>query len=59
MNGLPGKNAEAGRNISALVVLQDLKEKLCIVLGENGVFAFVKEPLDFGLKIKDILAGPF
>jgi hypothetical protein len=41
------------------MVVNSLKEKLVVILGQDGVFAFLKEPCDFGLQITDTLVGPF
>ena len=59
MCDLADENAEAQRDGSLAVVLHSLSEKLHIILWETGVFAFFKKPIDFDLKIKDVLVGPF
>lgn len=58
MNNLSGQNGKTRRNGEMSVVLNLLQEKLSVVLAENWVFAFLKEPLNFRLQIEDTLFGP-
>lgn len=58
MNGLSRQNSETQWDGKILVVLNLLQEKLVVILAENWVFAVLKEPLDFGLQIEDVLLGP-
>ena len=52
------QDAESKRNLALTVVLNGLRDNLLIIVAENRVFAFLKKPCDFGLKIVDVLVGP-
>jgi hypothetical protein len=58
VDDLARKDAEPERNGELAVVLDCLRNNLCLVISEERVFAFLKEPGDFGLKILDVLVGP-
>ena len=59
MNDFPGKHAESQRDDALFMVGDCLKQKLFVVLGQDWVLAGLEEPIDFGLKITDVLVGPF
>lgn len=59
VDNFSGQNAEPEGNPQLSVVLKCLLQSLVISIGDDWVFASVKEPIDFGLKIDDILVGPF
>lgn len=59
MDNLAGKDAEAERNRQRLVIFESLRMFLVVYLGHDGVVAFLKEPGNLGLKIDDVLIGPY
>ena len=59
MDPLTRENAKAWWDDKILMVLNSLKQSLAVVVWENGVVAFLKEPLDFDIEIADVLFGPF
>jgi hypothetical protein len=59
VDNLASENAKAERNRSTLMILHGLQKQLRVVLWNDGISAFLKEPIDLGLKIKDVLVGPF
>ncbi len=59
MHDLPGQHTEPQWNDAVLMILNSLKEQLVVVLGQDGVLAFLKKPGDFRLQIEDVLVGPF
>jgi hypothetical protein len=50
---------EAEWDRTIFMVVNSLKEQLLVVLGQDGVFAFLKKTGDFRLQIADTLVGPF
>lgn len=58
VNSLASQNSEAQRDREISVILNLLQEKLIVILAENWVFAFLKESLNLGLQIEDVLLGP-
>jgi hypothetical protein len=59
VDNFSSKNAESQRNLQRLMVMDSLRVLLVVELWEDWVFAFLKEPGDLGLKIEDVLLGPF
>jgi hypothetical protein len=58
MDSLASNHAEAKGNLTPSVIVNCLKEKLLVVLGQDGIFATLKKPFDFRIQIEDILLGP-
>ena len=58
MNDLPCQHTESWWNATVLMILKGLKENLVVVLWDSGIIAFIKEPLDLRVEIKDVLFGP-
>jgi hypothetical protein len=58
MNDLSGQYSKAERDRAIPVILDLLKEKLFVILAENGVVAFIKKPINLQLQIEDVLLGP-
>lgn len=59
VDDLTRENAKSERNRELLMVLNSLKEQLTVVLGQDGVFAFLEKPGDFDIQITDVLVGPY
>src|ERR1017187_722633 len=53
-----GQDAESGRNLTASMVFECLRNHLLIVVAEDRVYALIEKGRDFGLKITDVLVGP-
>jgi len=58
MDNFAREDAEPKRDFPLSVVLRCLQHKLIVGINENRVFA-LKEGVDFGLEINDVLVGPF
>jgi hypothetical protein len=58
VNDLTRKHTEPERDRALTVVLDCLGNNLLVVIAEERVVAFLKEPGDFGLKVLDVLVGP-
>lgn len=58
VDNLAGEHAKPERDRELAVVLNCLRNNLLIIMAENRVFAFLKKPCDFSLKIEDVLLGP-
>jgi hypothetical protein len=54
-----GQNAKTSRNREILEIFDSLAMLIAVYLGHDRVFAFLKEPANLGLKIDDVLIGPF
>ena len=59
MDNFACEHAESKGNPALLMILNSLKAELVVILGNDGVIAFLKKPCDLGLKITDIFVGPF
>ncbi|MFZ1011501.1 MAG: hypothetical protein WAN65_31985 [Candidatus Sulfotelmatobacter sp.] len=59
VDDLTSEHTESGWNRALLVILNRLKEKLVVVLGQRGIFAFFEKSSDFRFEITDVLIGPF
>jgi hypothetical protein len=59
MDDLPGEHAETEGNCSASVIVHCLQEKLAVYIGEDRIFAGLKELPDLSIEITDVLIGPF
>lgn len=59
MDNFPSEHTKAEWDRAILVILDCLQKQLSVVLWKNWVFATLKETCDFGLKIADVLVGPF
>jgi hypothetical protein len=58
VNDLSDEHIESRWNSEIPVVLNSLKKFLVIILGESGVAARLKEGVNLGIKIDDVLIGP-
>ena len=58
VNDLARKHTEPERDRALTVVLDCLGNNLLVIIAEERVVAFLKEPGDFGLKVLDVLVGP-
>jgi hypothetical protein len=58
MNDFTCEHAESWWNEQILMVLNGLKKQLFIVLWEDRIVAFLKEPPHFRMEIADVLFGP-
>lgn len=58
MNNFPGKHSEARRDRAASMILDCLRNRLVVLIADEWISAFLKEPTDFGLKVTDVLVGP-
>ena len=58
VDNFAGEHAKPERDRELAVVLDCLRNNLLVVVAENRVFAFLKKPCDFSLKIEDVLLGP-
>lgn len=59
MDDFPRKNAEAKRNCELAMIINRLLPFLVLRIGDSRIFAGLKEGADLGLKIQDVLVGPF
>lgn len=59
VDDLASQHTQTWWNDQILMVMESIKEQLFIVLGENWVLAFLKEPGDFHIEIANVLVGPF
>lgn len=59
VNDFASKNAEPERDDALFMVRDCLKESIFVVLGDDWVFAGLKEGVNLGLKIVDVLVRPF
>ena len=58
VDNFAGEHAKPERDGELAVVLDCLRNNLLVVMAENRVFACLKKPCDFSLKIEDVLLGP-
>lgn len=58
VNNFTCERTESQWDDQILVVLNCPEEQLFIVLREDGIVAFLKEPFHFGVEIVDVLFGP-
>ena len=58
MNNFTSEHTELWWNDAILMVFNGLRKALKVVLWDSGVIAFIEEPLDFSIEIKDVLFGP-
>jgi hypothetical protein len=56
---IPNNEREIRGNLFEAGEIKAALSRVQIILGRNGVFAFVKESVPCGLCIEDVLLGPF